>query len=92
MKPVVLERPPVDVVDSVAYDALTRQEFQNMPVGKSCRLLAENLAKRAAYEKTRDEALAEQLKALASTNPYVSINWRQNPLLIFSFKCSTTCS
>ncbi|MGP8069782.1 MAG: hypothetical protein ACLP5V_07820 [Candidatus Bathyarchaeia archaeon] len=86
MKPVVLERPPVDVVDSVAYDALTRQEFQNMPVGKSCRLLAENLAKRAAYEKTRDEALAEQLKALAS------INWRQNPLLIFSFKCSTTCS
>jgi len=72
-KPVVLERPPLDVTDAVAYDALTRQEFQNMPVGKACRLLAENLAKRAAYEKKRDEALAEQLSALARTNPDASI-------------------
>jgi hypothetical protein len=72
-KPIELERPPVDVNDAVAYDKLTRQEFQNMPVGKACRLLADNLAKRAAYEKKRDEALAEQLKALASTNPTASI-------------------
>lgn len=64
-KPVVLECPPLDVNDAVAYDALTRQEFRNIPVAKACRLLAENLRKRAAYEKKRDETLAGQLKALA---------------------------
>ena len=72
-KPIELERPTVDVNDAVAYDALTRQEFRNMSVAKACRLLADNLAKRAAYEKKRDEALAEQLKALDSANPSASI-------------------
>jgi len=72
-KSVELERPPVNVNDAIAYNALTRQEFQNTSIGKACRLLADTLAKRAAYEKRRDDALAEQLTALARTNPDANI-------------------
>lgn len=68
-KTVVVENPPTSVYDAAVYDALTSQEFQNMPLGKACHLLDENLAKRAEYQKKRDEALAEQIRAMAGSNP-----------------------
>ena len=72
-KQIVLENSPFGVTDAAAYDRLVRQEFRNVPIGGACAQLAENLRKRAEYDKKRDEALAEQLNALASLNPNAQI-------------------
>ena len=67
-KQIMLENSPFGVTDAVAYDGLVRQEFRNVPVGRACIQLAENLRKRAEYDKKRDEALVEQLSALTNLN------------------------
>jgi hypothetical protein len=69
----MLENSPFDVTDAVAYDGLVRQEFRNVRVRRACTQLAENLRKRAEYDKKRDEALAEQLSALTNLNPNAHI-------------------
>jgi len=68
-KQIMLENSPFGAADAEVYNSLVLQEFRNAPVGRACMQLAENLRKRAEYDKKRDEALAEQLSALVSLNP-----------------------
>ena len=72
-KPILLERSPFNVFEAAGYYALLRQEFRDMPLGKACRLLAENLAKQAAILKKRDEALSQQLADVVAQNPSSNI-------------------
>lgn len=53
--------------------ALARQEYRDMPLAKSCRLLAENLAKRAENQRIRDESLATQLAEVVADHPSSNI-------------------
>jgi len=68
-KTIVLEHPPVGVCDGVKQNALMHQRFGNIPFDEACRQLTENLAKRADYEKKRDDALAIQLTDLNHRHP-----------------------
>ena len=68
-KTIVLEHPPVGMVDAIKYERLQCQQFGNTPVNEACRQLTENLAKRADYEKKRDDALARQLTSLNRQHP-----------------------
>jgi hypothetical protein len=69
-KTIILERSPYSLYDvSSQFYPLYLQKFQRMPLAKACRLLAENLVKRATFNKTRDEALAQQLTQVTSQNP-----------------------
>jgi len=68
-KTILPERPPFHAGDIAAQTALERQVFRDIPLGKACRLYAENLAKRAAFQKKRDEALVQQLVDVVAKNP-----------------------
>jgi hypothetical protein len=72
-KTIVLEHPPVGVDDALDYTVLQCQQFGNTPVDETCRQLTENLAKRADYEKKRDDALARQLTSLNRRHPNSNI-------------------
>lgn len=72
-KRILLERSPYSVYDAAEQYALARKEFRNMPLAKACRLLAENLAKRAENQKKRDEALTVQLAEVVAQEPSSNI-------------------
>lgn len=67
-KSILLERPPFHAGDIAAVYALERQVYLDMPVGKACRLVAENLAKRADFQRKRDESFVQQLVDIQAKN------------------------
>jgi hypothetical protein len=72
-KTILVERSPFDTGDKLYLGTLAGQEFRNMPLGKACRLYAENLQKQAEFQKKRDEAFAQQLANITTENPSSNI-------------------
>lgn len=72
-KTILVERSPFNTGDRPYLDILAGQEFRNMPLGKACRLYAENLLQQAEFQKKRDEAFAQQLINIIAENPSSNI-------------------